>query len=55
MLSATQTLMKYGCRAMVGMCACCGTKMSVAGRWDGEQEQAVQPDGDAAPPDHAGD
>ena len=38
MLSATRTLMKYGRRAPVGVCASCGTKMSVAGRWDGEQE-----------------
>jgi len=42
MLSATRTLMKNGRRAMVGLCACCGTKMSVAGKWEGEQEQAVQ-------------
>lgn len=45
MLSATRTLMKNGRRAMVGVCACCGTKMSVAGRWDGEQQQAAQEDG----------
>ena len=45
MLSATRTLMKNGRRAMVGVCACCGTKMSVAGRWDGEQAQAAQPPG----------
>ena len=36
MLSATRTLMKNGRRAMVGTCACCGTKMSVAGKWDDE-------------------
>ena len=43
MLSATRTLMKNGRRAMVGACACCGTKMSVAGTWDDEQEEAAQP------------
>ncbi len=43
MISATRTLMKNGRRAMVGACACCGTKMSVAGKWDDEQEQAAQP------------
>lgn len=42
MLSATRTLMKNGRRAMVGLCACCGTKMSVAGKWDDEPEQAAQ-------------
>ncbi len=47
MLSATRTLMKNGRRAMVGLCACCGTKMSVAGKWDGEQESASQPDAEA--------
>ncbi len=36
MLSATRTLMKNGRRAMIGLCACCGTKMSVAGKWDDE-------------------
>jgi len=46
--------MKNGRRAMVGVCACCGTKMSVAGRWDGEQEQAAQPAGDAPPPGREG-
>lgn len=43
MLSATRTLMKNGRRAMVGLCACCGTKMSVAGKWDDEQESAPPP------------
>ena len=43
MLSATRTFMKNGRRAMVGVCACCGTKMSVAGMWDDEQEQAAHP------------
>ena len=42
MLSATRTLMKNGRRAMVGLCACCGTKMSVAGMWDDEPRQPVQ-------------
>ena len=50
MLSATRTLMKNGCRAMVGLCACCGTKMSVAGKWDDEQEQAHRPQENPAPP-----
>ena len=36
MLAATRTLMKNGRRAMIGTCACCGTKMSVAGKWDDE-------------------
>ena len=36
MRSATRTLMKNGRRAMIGLCACCGTKMSVIGGWDGE-------------------
>jgi len=40
MISATRTLMKNGRRAMVGHCACCGTKMSVAGRWDDEAGQS---------------
>ena len=34
MLAPTRTLMKNGRRAMIGVCACCGTKMSVAGKWD---------------------
>jgi len=38
MLSATRTLMKNGRRAMIGTCACCGTKMSVAGKWDDDPE-----------------
>ena len=42
MLSATRTLMKNGRRAMIGACACCGTKMSVAGKWDDEPGQAAQ-------------
>ncbi len=36
MQSATRTVMKNGRRAMLGVCACCGTKMSVAGFWDGD-------------------
>ncbi|MGI4791192.1 MAG: DUF5679 domain-containing protein [Janthinobacterium lividum] len=40
MLSATRTLMKNGRRAMIGLCACCGTKMSVAGKWDDDPETA---------------
>ena len=42
MLSATRTLMKNGRRAMLGLCACCGTKMSVAGKWDDEAEASAQ-------------
>jgi hypothetical protein len=34
MLNATRTLMKNGRRAMIGLCECCGTKMSIAGKWD---------------------
>lgn len=41
MLSLTRTLMKNGRRAMVGLCACCGTKMSVAGKWDEEPRPTV--------------
>ncbi len=36
MLSATRTLMKNGRRAMIGICTVCGTKMSVAGKWDSD-------------------
>ena len=36
MLSPTRTMMRNGRRAMIGQCACCGTKMSVAGLWDDE-------------------
>ena len=36
MVSATRTLMKNGRRAMIGLCSVCGTKMSVAGKWDTE-------------------
>ncbi len=50
MLSATRTLMKNGRRAMVGLCACCGTKMSVAGRWDDAPEQVAQTQENPAPP-----
>ncbi len=41
MLSATRTLMKNGRRAMIGLCTCCGTKMSVAGKWDDDLAQAA--------------
>ena len=48
MLSATRTLMKNGRRAMLGVCACCGTKMSVAGKWDDEApDDAIQKTGTA--------
>lgn len=40
MLSATRTVMKNGRRAMIGLCACCGTRLSVAGKWD---DDAVTP------------
>ena len=43
MLSATRTLMKNGRRAMIGVCACCGTKMSVAGKWDCDGAGAAPP------------
>jgi len=36
MLNATRTMMRNGRRAMIGLCECCGTKMSVAGKWDGD-------------------
>lgn len=38
MLTPTRTLMKNGRRAMIGVCACCGTKMSVAGKWDDDPD-----------------
>ena len=38
MLSATRTLMKNGRRAMIGVCACCGTRMSVMGKWDDDAD-----------------
>lgn len=50
MVSATRTLMKNGRRSMIGICGCCGTKMSVAGVWDEEapvrdnRVEAVQQD-----------
>jgi hypothetical protein len=43
MLSATRTLMKNGRRAMIGLCACCGTKMSIAGKWDDDPETPAEP------------
>ncbi len=51
MLSATRTLMKNGRRAMIGTCACCGTKMYIAGVWDGDQlsASAAFASGTAAP------
>ncbi len=44
MLSPTRTLMKNGRRAMIGLCGCCGTKMSVAGKWDEESSVSVPKD-----------
>ena len=41
MQSATRTLMKNGRRAMIGLCECCGTKMTVAGKWDGDVSEQV--------------
>ena len=41
MLNATRTHMKNGRRAMIGLCECCGTKMSVAGKWDVEVVDGV--------------
>ena len=38
MLAATRTWMKNGRRAMIGLCACCGTKISVAGKWDDDPQ-----------------
>jgi len=32
--------MRNGRRAMIGLCECCGTKMSVAGKWDGDVAEA---------------
>jgi len=40
MLNATRTHMKNGRRAMIGLCECCGTKMSVAGKWDTDTAEA---------------
>lgn len=48
MLSATRTLMKNGRRAMIGACACCGTKMHVAGVW--ENAAPLSPEALAVPP-----
>ena len=45
MLSATRTLMKNGRRAMIGVCACCGTRMSVMGKWDDDAEVKMDPVG----------
>lgn len=56
MLSATRTLMKNGRRAMIGVCACCGTRMSVMGQWDDEadpvpaQAEAAHPAPPQTPP-----
>ncbi len=41
MRSATRTVMKNGRRAMIGFCDCCGTKMSVAGLWDGDAPRTI--------------
>jgi len=42
MLSATRTMMKNGRRAMIGVCACCGTRMSVMGKWDDDAESRAE-------------
>ncbi|MDQ2687403.1 MAG: DUF5679 domain-containing protein [Armatimonadota bacterium] len=56
MLSATRTLMKNGRRAMIGVCACCGTKMSVIGKWDGEPATATSGgDGEHPTPQESSD
>ena len=44
MLSATRTLMSNNRRAMIGFCGCCGTKMSVAGVWDGDERPRPAPE-----------
>lgn len=50
MLSATRTLMKNGRRAMIGLCTCCGTRMSVMGKWDDDTEATFgQKPGQAGP------
>lgn len=41
MVNATRTFMKNGRRAMIGHCGCCGTKMSVAGKWDSDNDQIM--------------
>ncbi len=48
MLSATRTLMKNGRRAMIGVCACCGTRMSVMGQWDNDAEAKASAKADPA-------
>ena len=40
MLAPTRTLRKNGRRAMIGVCACGGAKMSVAGKWDEDADRA---------------
>lgn len=49
MLSPTRTIMKNGRRAMLGFCACCGSKMSVAGKWDEEPAAQMNTEKSAAP------
>ncbi len=49
MLSATRTVMKNGRRAMIGSCACCGTKMYVAGVWEGDSSSPAPLAASAAP------
>jgi len=49
MLSPTRTIMKNGRRAMLGFCACCGTKMSIAGKWDDDPAAQAAPDPKTAP------
>jgi hypothetical protein len=43
MQSATRTHMKNGRRAMIGLCECCGTKMTIAGKWDSDAAEAPMP------------
>ena len=47
MLSATRTVVKNGRRAMLGLCACCGTKINVIGAWDEDPAAPASPPGTA--------
>ncbi|MGO8672706.1 MAG: DUF5679 domain-containing protein [Capsulimonadaceae bacterium] len=45
MLNATRTYMKNGRRAMIGHCECCGTKMTIAGKWDSDPAEPCSVEG----------
>jgi len=39
MVNAARTFMRNGRKAMIGLCSACGTKVTVAGKWDDDVEQ----------------